>query len=409
MTFFFLLLQFSCDRTSSENSQTGSTSEHSELYEKSLNFAQELAKDIATNADLKSELYEKLALKIDGDTEVLLNHLSDNFKSKYTEQISALQRDFLLELRMPLSKLWSIQKIEDAGGLNIVVYPYGKDDRKITEVKGYQSNGNAIKIQKEKAAEKPFLLIAIAERVSNSGKFTFGNLNGVLTNNISFSKVKSKVPVLLDKTEVLYKMKKNPIEIVLNLPPYGDDEYWGVHYCLVNDLPFCGLRYDCLSSPPPPPVPVKDKLVFESFRTKNIDDGWLDGDLEIHWEILQSDVDLGNFGHPNLYTFNSGYFDHDAGTWELTWYLWPEYSNSNKRTVPPDGKKLWSERQNVAGIYNDTFRMYFTEIDVVDGGLFNTSDDLGNFSFQRYHEKIQLGKEFNAVGGRIYIVLKDGN
>lgn len=151
------------------------------------------------------------------------------------------------------------------------------------------------------------------------------------------------------------------------------------------------------------PVPTELGLSVDRFKTNGIDDGWLDGDLEIRIIISQFTT-VGSIGWFNWsidgIIFMVPRFDHDAGTW--TWlFSWEE---SNIWTTV-NAKKRLSERvvlyNNETGpIYWDRFEIQIWEEDVfpyTSDFLASSSFDLNTFS--------HFGEEWQIVGNQIWIVL----
>ncbi len=117
-------------------------------------------------------------------------------------------------------------------------------------------------------------------------------------------------------------------------------------------------------------------LRLVSVRTDNINDGWLDGDLELRIKVHQAAFTVSHpFGTSTIsaYVYLNIFKNHDAGSWGI--FGW---NDSNKWTTINAYRK-WSERLSVtvngATYHNPIFLMEVTEEDP----FFN--DNIGEASF----------------------------
>jgi hypothetical protein len=117
-------------------------------------------------------------------------------------------------------------------------------------------------------------------------------------------------------------------------------------------------------------------LRLVSVRTDNINDGWLDGDLELRIKVHQAAFTVSHpFGTSTIsaYVYMNIFKNHDAGSWGI--FGW---NDSNKWTTINAYRK-WSERLSltVNGVtyYNPYFLVEVTEEDP----FFN--DNIGEASF----------------------------
>jgi hypothetical protein len=289
------------------------------LYNKSAQFAKTLAIELKANPNLEEQIIDKIALQIDGDTEILLEHLKLELSSIIP------QTEYNLELRMPMAKLWSINSIRKAGGFRIFTYEFSKSARKIDELIGFDVNGNEVKLNKKNYKDFPYLIVARSDRVKEN-KYTNGDAKGFKTKDINFSNSRHKKSSIELDTEIDDLVKKDTegkkdykesvgIDIIWPpAPPKDDEDYWGDHDC----SPFCFKRPCTHVRPPPPPTYYPnyvyknpaigsyhlyqqsgtathiDGVTFDYIKIMSDldDDGyyhWLDGELELVFEIFQAD------------------------------------------------------------------------------------------------------------------------
>lgn len=139
--------------------------------------------------------------------------------------------------------------------------------------------------------------------------------------------------------------------------------------------------------PDPDPVETEEGINIARIKTKGIQNGLFDGDLELRIEIKQS---LAEFNAPaslgildlssllnievNPYYLFNQTIPHDAGHWYWYWYEF-RFRNSNKWTQI-NYKRKWADRQtyiDLSGIfgdielaiYNNRFTLKITEHDAL--------------------------------------------
>lgn len=180
---------------------------------------------------------------------------------------------------------------------------------------------------------------------------------------------------------------------------------------------------DPLPDPDPNPGETEEGINIAKIKTKNIDDGYFDGDLELKIQLVQSLAEFSsNLDGPfNLgaelellvnphYLFNQT-VTHDAGHWYWDWYRF-RFKNSNNWTFI-NYKRKWSDRQTFLDldgflgtsglvIYNNIFRLKVIEEDPINNNQYFSE----HYNFLTYpYGNI---REFNADGGKFYMVIEKG-
>jgi hypothetical protein len=168
---------------------------------------------------------------------------------------------------------------------------------------------------------------------------------------------------------------------------------------------------DPLPDPDPNPGSYEKGLNLTSIRTKNIDDGYFDGDLELNYKITQPAfsgvIDIPYIGETNFTlsasNFIGGSVNHDVGHWYMDWFV-PKFRNSNKKTFV-NARRRASERYFLYDVpfyglvYYDEFQIRIVEEDVV------TSNDVlvDNRSFNLKTQT--FGVEWNIWENKVWIQL----
>ena len=224
--------------TSAENlqhSQSTSLSKNSYNYLQARNSAATLAKKLAheLNADenLRKEVFSKIAYKFDGDKDILFSHLNNSTLAKlqlHAEVRNAVTNVPKLQIMMPFMEKWTDNSITNYGGLIVAYYPFGVDDKEITQIVGYDKNGNEVIITKETAPTIPYIIISSNERTDDNGDLKTVGKNGQKFQSIH--NVNPKDYEVTDdanwKNKELTKTKKNDLPIT-NLMPSAEDEDGG--------------------------------------------------------------------------------------------------------------------------------------------------------------------------------------
>lgn len=159
--------------------------------------------------------------------------------------------------------------------------------------------------------------------------------------------------------------------------------------------------------PPPPPAEWYFKLV--ELATNNLDDGWLDGDLEIKIRVIQTGIEeVGK--DPVSFEFmtqshdlnNKVWVYHDAGWWSgLFGQNWNESNNwtsinrsqkyNNRQIIYDPGYRTYNDAATLTIIEDDTF---FD--DFYGSKAFNISE-------------VGSGQQWSFApgSGHVYLVVKD--
>ncbi len=183
------------------------------------NLAKILAYELQKNDRVRQEVFAKISAIIDGDFEVLLDHLNSNtlgeienaakklrgisylkksasnFGAVEGIRINELKNNFdNLQIAMPYAERWTDNEIETNGGLIVAYYPFGVQDTEIKELVGYNKNGEKVIITKETAPNIPYVILsenerkAILDKISPSLKNEFKKFSGY--NNATWKKKK---------------------------------------------------------------------------------------------------------------------------------------------------------------------------------------------------------------------------
>ncbi|MCA0447085.1 MAG: hypothetical protein LCH54_12745 [Bacteroidetes bacterium] len=159
------------------------------------NLAKTLASEINSNEELRKEVYSKIALRFDGDYNMLLVHFSPESKIAInncqpnksllkTNSDQENKKELLseltllnpkLQLQMPYATLWTDQMIEKFGGLIVAWYPLGVDDKEVKQIEGFDKNGTVVTINKKNAQYIPYIIINNNERVDKNLMVKYNN------------------------------------------------------------------------------------------------------------------------------------------------------------------------------------------------------------------------------------------
>ena len=164
----------------------------------------------------------------------------------------------------------------------------------------------------------------------------------------------------------------------------------------------------------PDPVETADGFNVTKFKTKNIHDGWFDGDLEIRIEIKQSlaSLDIDSIfpisGELERHSLMNQTIHYDAGHWYFYWYQF-RFRNSNKwKSV--NYRRRMADRQRYLDLFgnrffNNKFTLKVTEVDFTEISSKVYFDE--DYYFDTYNYGYE--REFNAEGGKFWIVIDRNN
>ncbi len=272
--------------TSAENlqhSQSTSLSKNSYNYLQARNSAATLAKKLAheLNADenLRKEVFSKIAYKFDGDKDILFSHLNNSTLAKlqlHAEVRNAVTNVPKLQIMMPFMEKWTDNSITNYGGLIVAYYPFGTKDKDITQLVGYDKNGNEVIITRETAPTIPYIIVRNNERTDDDGYLNTVGKNGQKLKSIHNINPKD-YEVTNDvnwKTKELTKTKKNNLPIT-NLMPSAEDEDGGG-----------GGGGGGGGTPAPTGPKTRMQLTVGRFHVLTDSwDGWFEGDPEFFIDI----------------------------------------------------------------------------------------------------------------------------
>ena len=284
-----------------------------------------LAKEINSNPSLMSEVLIKISQKFDGQYGILINQLDPQTLKQLNKKASdyGLEIDLYqlirqvpkLEFKMPKAKHWSYDQILNSGGLVLVKYPFGQDDKKIKQATGYNQYGDAITLSKKNAQDVPYMTLSINERSDHFGRITYGQRSGKMAKSIAFLSDKDlasewKSQSMADLNHAFQK-QQNPANgnITLNTIDCADDGDGGGG----SGGPGGGSG-----------DPVRYFELYQ-FQNNDDDDGFWDDELEFYVRIVQPSL-----GGSVRYTHarqvrKSGvwYYDEDGEGWKtLRKKLW---------------------------------------------------------------------------------------
>lgn len=169
--------------------------------------------------------------------------------------------------------------------------------------------------------------------------------------------------------------------------------------------------------PDPTPVETEEGIQFLKFKTKNINDGFLDGDLEIQYSITQSyakfNIDSDNVGisvGANALDYINREADYNAGHWYWYWYELRFRNNNNWLNVY--ALRRFSDRQKYVDIngvfgipnitvYNNLFTLTIREDDGLYGRTTYINED---YNFNTFNFNIE--RALYVDGGIFYYVIE---
>ncbi|NCQ52397.1 hypothetical protein GW796_11065 [archaeon] len=164
--------------------------------------------------------------------------------------------------------------------------------------------------------------------------------------------------------------------------------------------------------PVPDPILTEEGINFLKFKTLNINDGFLDGDLEIEYSITQSYTNFSidneifgtSIGVNSLYYINRT-ADYNAGHWYEFRY------RNNNNWFYSNALRRYSDRQkylDISGIfglpnlivYNNSFRLTIREVDVLSKTTYINED----YNFKTFNFNIE--RQINTDGGTFYYLIE---